>query len=205
MRHMEWKLLVALALAGAGLGCSRTCDSQQAQRAVLPRDCEVLEAVVTHLLADEELARQQQLVAGTSRIVLQPSTPGPSSFLSDPQLDSEGFGGNERLLPRDLRSDLRKRNGQGRYGLQSLAARTSGRILIDDVSDWLSASEFRARHPQARAYVEPWLPGYSSDGKTAVVRMWIGPPREKASIATYFLARESNGWRIRWRTVCNYM
>jgi len=60
-----------------------------------------------------------------------------------------------------------------------------------------------ADHPGAKAYAHVWLPGYSADGRTAVVRFLFGPTPHGAS-ATYLLTRDDGGWAVRKWTFVYY-
>jgi hypothetical protein len=50
-------------------------------------------------------------------------------------------------------------------------------------------------YPDAKAYAIVFLPGYSKDGRTAVVQFDFGPTPHGAS-ATYLLVRTEGGWTV---------
>lgn len=58
-------------------------------------------------------------------------------------------------------------------------------------------------YPDAKCFVRTWLPGYSSDGTTALVRLAFGPTPHGAS-ATYLLRRGGSQWRIDWSHLTYY-
>jgi hypothetical protein len=59
------------------------------------------------------------------------------------------------------------------------------------------------KHPDAKNYVWLLAPGYSSDGKTAIVRLSFGPTAHGAT-ATYLLVKEKGKWKVRQRRISYY-
>ena len=59
---------------------------------------------------------------------------------------------------------------------------------------------FLKAYPDARAYVWAYLPGYSADGRRAIVRLSVGPSPH-GTMATYLLERgpENGKWTVVWR------
>jgi hypothetical protein len=88
-------------------------------------------------------------------------------------------------------------------------------IVVDDVSKYQrkdgwgydfydqSRSGKKDQKLRIRAYVSAWLPGYSQDGRSAVVRFWFGPSAHGA-IATYRLTRKGGHWKIDWHKLAYY-
>lgn len=58
-------------------------------------------------------------------------------------------------------------------------------------------------HPDACCYVGLYLPGYSSDGKYALVRFSFGPTQHGAD-AVYLLERQTDRWTVRWSDINYY-
>jgi hypothetical protein len=52
-------------------------------------------------------------------------------------------------------------------------------------------------------YAIAWLPAYSEDAKTALVRVYFGPTPHGAT-ATYLLVRQNGEWTIKWRRTAYY-
>jgi hypothetical protein len=70
---------------------------------------------------------------------------------------------------------------------------------------WEFTLEFNVekKYPDAKNYVWLWAPGYSSDGKTAIVRLSFGPTAHGAT-ATYLLVKEEGKWKVRQRRISLY-
>ena len=141
------------------------------------------------------------------RLVIHHQTEAKSGMLTDSQLGSD-LRGTGRAIPLDVRRDLQGRN----TGSAPLAGHRfiDGRLHVADVdgamgNDFLTRDEkFEAAFPNAFAYAHVWLPGFSADGKEAVVRFWFGPTLHGAT-ATYYMARGRQGWRIKWRKIAHYL
>jgi hypothetical protein len=84
--------------------------------------------------------------------------------------------------------------------LDGLAQRSSY-CFVADIDELLKdhfrpgETALRDRYPEAEFYVRCWLPGYSKDGKTALVRMTFAPTPHGAS-ATFLLERNESGWHV---------
>ena len=52
-------------------------------------------------------------------------------------------------------------------------------------------------------WVEVFLPGYSEDGKRAVLRFSYGPNPHGAA-GTYLLAKTNKTWNVVWRVFAHY-
>jgi hypothetical protein len=162
-------------------------------------DRQILEVVLLDLIDFDEFNPWPGPGKKTS-IVLYQETAGLSGFLSDDQLDADSDGTNQ--VPGFLRADLRRRNSGEPVSLRRLKP-SSPRILVGDLSGLSWFGDFETRYPQARGYVEPWLPGYSKDGETAVLRACVGPTPHGAT-TTYLLTKKRGRWTVVWRTVAYY-
>lgn len=120
-------------------------------------------------------------------------------------------------ISEDLFASLTERNGssvslaalEGRSPLIEVIAPNT----IEDAQRAATQSSdlynWRDRHlvklvPTARATVEGWLPGYSADGDTAVLRFWFGPTAHGA-VATYLLVRRDGKWLVEQRNFAFFM
>jgi len=138
-------------------------------------------------------------------IVVDLETDGPSGMLSDDQILSdtrkEGWQLNSELL-----SNLRLRNSDKK----PLRGISVGRNVVNENLsklpnglDWPTSLE--KKHPNAKAWVNFWLPGYSKDGTRAVVRFWFGETPHGA-IGTYLLIKTKTGhWRVAGSTFSYYL
>ena len=180
--------------AGCRLDSEETPGPPSAGERAPPDDAAVVTAAVRHFTAQKLDAvfggRETKTV-----ILVQQESAGPSKmYLSDDQLRSDTRADNWEV-PADLREGLRQRN-----------------IKAVPLSDWkfgdgIVTADLRADrsgpgldplrgHPDAKAFVDVWLPGYSQDGKSAVVRFWFGPTAHGAT-ATYLLIKDEGGWTVR--------
>jgi hypothetical protein len=130
-----------------------------------------------------------------SLVLIDTETLGPSEmYLSDGQIRSDTSSENWRVSV-DLRDGLRQRNASKRF----LNLLTFGKGVVAAELDKVLSSppEFAApeKYPEARAYARVWLPAYSKDGKTAVVRFAFGPTSHGAT-ATYLLIKGKDGWSV---------
>ncbi len=122
------------------------------------------------------------------------------SGLGDNQLNGESRGNKDKLVPPDIIADLQRRNPGESLSLANLKPRNAN-IVVEDLSDKKESEleyEFNEKYPDARGYVKAWLPGFSKDGNTAVVRVRFGPSAHGAT-ATYMLIKQDGRWRVKWR------
>lgn len=116
---------------------------------------------------------------------------GESGFLSPSQvageLSDEGW-----TIPEDARADLQRRaQKEGRVSFSKLPPT----LRVFEFTEEDSAFNFRKLHPEARAWVSLWRPGFTRDGRQAVVRFMFGPSPHGAA-ATYLLERRGDGWHV---------
>jgi len=115
--------------------------------------------------------------------------------------------GGFRWIPDDTYENLVERN-PGAITLSPPLASTGSIVVINLDEFWAkqatdSWDAFESAYPNAKGYVYARLPGYSIDGKTAVVRLHVGPSPH-GETATYLLHRHSKGWIIKWRVLTHY-
>lgn len=166
---------------------------------VRDEDRQILEVVLLDLIDFDEFS---VFVKGKkAKIVLAQKTAGTSGLLSDGQLNGESHDKEPYLIPADLRADLRRRNPKEPVILSGFKP-SSPKILLRDLSG-LRRDEFEEKYPDARGYAEAWLPGFSKDGRTAVLRAYFGPTPHGAT-ATYLLEKRDGRWTVVWRKVAYY-
>ena len=144
-----------------------------------------------------------------SAIVLHQRTPK----LIDPivnaaQLSYETGG---RVLPKDAWDDLVRRNlirlsPDSRIisyeGLNFDSSIQVGNAFPGPEPPFLGKT-FEDVFPQARGWVEAWVPGYSKDGKTAIVRARVGPT-EKWATLTAIMKLQQGKWTVAWKKYSIY-
>jgi hypothetical protein len=100
-------------------------------------------------------------------------------------------------------SDLLRRNGGGAFPLSELALRGRWPIQYDDLNRlYIAAVDheepfwdyFHRCHPNARGCLWAILPGYSKDGRTAVVG--FAAPHPHGEYWTYTMHKTTKGWEI---------
>jgi hypothetical protein len=62
---------------------------------------------------------------------------------------------------------------------------------------------FEERFPDAKALVRMWLPAFSEDERTALVRLDFVPTHSGAS-GTYYLEQVDGRWTVVWRKLAYY-
>lgn len=186
----------------------------QAATFIVPdqRDRDVLNSLLTHLCADVAFDLTKAST-NDAQILLHYRTPEKTGFLLPSQIHAD-LGTNS--LPPDAESNLRKRNGltvenPGDY--EAVAGlfgnvKFSSIVLVTNLHHWRIEREalksgFAKSFPKARGWVEVYLPGYSANGRIAVVRAMVGPWAHAASL-TALLERDENLWVVKWYKVAYY-
>jgi hypothetical protein len=160
-------------------------------------DAAVIRATLRHFATRDESGCFG--AAKRTAILVYPESAGPSYiYLSDAQLlrdtDQERWE-----VPSWLRKGLRWRNGAKQLSLHGLDLGPAARHWDHEkLKGWDRRWSPPEGYPDVRAMAVLWLPAYSADGRTAVVRFSFGPTPHGAT-ATYLLARGVGGWRVtRW-------
>jgi hypothetical protein len=143
---------------------------------------------------------------GQDLLILHESTPGKTGMIFDQQISSE-LESRGHSLPAAVMASLKKRNVHP-ASLKGMRDRNP-KIVVDDLYRYPARRDFEfwkalsKRHPRAIAYVESWLPGYSKDGRRAVLRFGFGPNPHGAT-ATYLLIQHNGRWKVRWFNLAYY-
>lgn len=203
----QFACIVSVCIACASLLPARAATAVPPDR----RDGQVLEALLRQLLADQKFDMTRVSTNGAV-IVLHARTPEKTGFLQSHQMRSD-VGGH--TLPSDAERDLRRRNSRPdakpdtyEAVVASFTNLTFGAgIVVADLTDKFggrhSYRAFEDVHPNARGWVEAYLPGYSNDGVHAVVRAGVGPSAHGAMV-TALLEKSGETWHVKWHHIAWY-
>ncbi|HUS35628.1 MAG TPA: hypothetical protein VM680_09785 [Verrucomicrobiae bacterium] len=145
-------------------------------------------------------------------IVLHTRTPEKIGFLGHEQIQGELDG---RKLPRDAETDLRRRNTPQGSKPDSYDAvpvsytnlTFSAGIVVTNLNEMMEGRRrfrsFEKAQPNARGWLEAYLPGYSKDGNVAVVRAGAGPWAH-AAMLTAVLEKRGTEWKVKWYDVARF-
>lgn len=171
-----------------------------------PRDREVLQALLTFLQAD---ASFPNAIERKGPIMLHMRSPVGVRLIVDPFVLRADVKG--KALPKDALDELIKRNKKGQsdeavpFGYEQ--AWFVEPIVVGDVlkgSDRrVHLDKFLENYPEARCWVEAWVPGFSKDGNTALVRARIGPTAKSATV-TAIVKKGTGGWAVAWHIYAIY-
>jgi hypothetical protein len=154
------------------------------EKTVTPRDVAVLSATFKHFAEHEHWLSEHSPDA--TLVVVDTETKGKYPFTL--------------IRPRENYLNLVGRNAE----MVSLRGLSFGKqVLVEKVGDNLGRGGFdfvnqmqkRFPHIQRSCYVRLWLPGYSNDRKTAVIRFSYGPSAHGAA-ATYVLKNRNGEWIV---------
>jgi hypothetical protein len=165
-------------------------------------DLQILDVVVIEL-SHSKVFETETGAGKKTKIVVGDTTLGSSGFLSDNQLDGESHNREPHLIASEIRNDLRRRNTKDPVSLARFAPSIPN-ALVSDLSGLKTGLDFERKYPEARGYVEAWLPGYSKDRQTAVLRLWYGPTSHGAT-ATYLLVKKGGRWTVVWSRMVHYL
>jgi hypothetical protein len=172
---------------------------------VTSTDVRVLSTALEHFASSADATDLHVPATKKPRLVLDVKSPSGLG-VSSAQLRSN----TERLgwsVPESLAEDLRRRNGEA----VSFKGQPFGQqIVVKDPQGHYRGAHKGSRSQQRRifrdrrAYAQAWLPGYSEDGRQAVVCFWFGPTSHDA-MATYLLVKEAAGWRVQRHTFTYFL
>jgi hypothetical protein len=182
-------------------------------------DFKILDVVLLDLLDYEDFNTPSRRKAAI-QIILDPMTVGGFSQNDEHQLKVEvDFYHKVQAISEEIAEDLKRRNPEKPISLagykspspmivveklipEKIFDSSTGEYLTEEASQ-----EYRFRmagSPRGCGYLIAWLPGYSKDGNTAVLRAHCGPWPHGATL-TYKLARKDGRWTVVWRFVSRYM
>ncbi len=170
-------------------------------------DHEIFDIVLLDLIDNEEFS---PMTGGRgvkkSQIVFGDTTAGWGGIMESSVYHIRN---RNQKIPPDVEDDLRRRNRVDRntrgkrFSLAGYHPSNSNILLraLDQVDrDFLT---FGGQFPNARGYVYAVLPGYSRDGREAVILFAFGP-NEHAAVGCYSLKRVNGRWEIVWREILQY-
>ena len=166
-------------------------------------DFDLIEIVLVDLMGFNEFRPATADLAGKqSKVVLDEKACGLSGDISDGILNYES---NPEVVPHEIAADPRRRNPKERILFSGFKPKNPN-ILVGDLSgiNWYLSFDFEKKFPDAKGYVSAWLPGYSKDGNTAVVKVVFGPTAHGAT-ATYLLINQDGRWKVKWRTTAYFI
>jgi hypothetical protein len=134
--------------------------------------------------------------SGRPELVVWDTTEGLSAFITTGQLSSELT--DQPPVSMELYNNLKARNNRKitLNPIEGKGVRMGPRVEVRIRE--ARTETFEKTYPQARGYVSFWLPAYSEDGITALVRFGFGPTAHSAC-GTYFLEKKGGSWKILWR------
>ena len=175
-------LLLALAVG---------CESGPA-----PAEGDSLEDGVVLKLVAEDFLRRPDLRGAGSKLVVWNTTEGLSHYITTGQLSLELK--DQPPVSMELYNNLKARNGR-RITLEPIDSTLV--VMADDrhlpKKESAVDEAFEKSFPGAKAYAGFWLPAYSEDRATALVRFGFGPTPHGAC-GTYFLEKKGGSWKILW-------
>jgi uncharacterized protein (TIGR02246 family) len=170
------------------------------------RDYAVLEAALDDLTSTENPEYRYQIrnVGPRHEIVIDDNTWEHAP--RDPGDESRNIDRRDpRPIPDDIRADLRRRDDGPPTSLADFRP-ANPRIIVRDLDELFGPAEgplsaiaaFDERYPDAWGYVSTHLPGYSTDGSSAVV-VFEGGPSAHGLDWVYMLSRRGKRWEVQWR------
>lgn len=149
--------------------------------------------------ANENLMGKPDPTKKRSVILVNPESAGQGFYISANQISADLYRKGWKIPP-DVEENLRRRNSQV-FSLKNLPPEKGTQIV--ERSGFDSTDELMEAHPDAKALVVLWLPGYASDEKRAVVRFFFYPTPHGA-VATYLLELAKGKWIVARSTLAYY-
>ena len=165
------------------------------------KDAAVITAAMQHFLTQKDALffgdQEQKKV-----VLVRKETLGPAPIsLSDAQLDVDTET-EKWTVPAEAAENLRRRNAK-EVSLRDLKF-GNGIQFLDAKKDDLALLLLKGdQYKDVKAYVFMWLPGYTRDGATAVVRFSFGPSPH-GSTATYLLVKVDGAWKVKKYSFAHY-
>lgn len=133
--------------------------------------------------------------------------PGPMLYVSRETCKGDSIGlswGNDFDVDRELVESLKAENQS--TGLVSIADLKweFTRIVPVDVQDELDMYNPKPEHSDAKCWLRFWKPGFSKDGKRAILRIAFGPTPHGA-VATFLLERTGGDWKVDRSSIAYYL
>ncbi len=136
----------------------------------------------------------------TDLIIIESSRPPrtfPLGFGGEETVYENGYGEEGKTTTIQL-STLASLLARHETNLGSLTNQSAIFKMVKD-SNSLSYRNFADKYPDAKAWVDIWLPGFNDANDEAFLGFKFGP-RHSASAALYKFKRTSSGWTVIWFT-----
>ena len=171
------------------------------------RDYAVLEAALDDLAnpKNPEYKHGIQVFRERREIVIDEHTWEGNIFVAvDESVNSDQEA--PRRIPDDIRADLRRRNAGPVRSLADFKP-ANPNIVVRDLDKLFERPgglfganvEFEKRFPNACCYVGVHLPGYSTEGDSAIIVFQGGPRGDHNVNWVYMLSRKGKRWEVQWR------
>ena len=108
-----------------------------------------------------------------------------------------------RRIPAEIHEDFKRRKDEPARSLADFKP-ANPNIIVSDLDELFDKAdsglaEFRKQYPSAWGFVWAYPPGYSKDGKSAVVVFEGGPNGIHGLNWIYMLAKKGKRWEVQWR------
>ena len=202
---MGKKLLLLLCLLGSAAGCGPRGNPHLARARTageVVRDNEIFDVVLPHLISNVDFKPAVGARAMEKRqIILDSMTSGGASGV----LVETSRLAVTRAVRSQLRDDSLRRNPPGhRISIAPYHPIDHDVVVraLGDTNDDFNL-EFANRFPEARGYVQSWLPGFTEDGQTALFGFFYGP-EPHGGFGCYSLTRENGRWKVKGWSIGNF-
>ena len=218
-RHLESRIATRVAVAVAlTMVCGPTllagCHSastQSGKRAVSFRPPAGLDHSLINAVLDDLVNSNVFRLGGSNdptryELILHVQSRMPTSILSTQKVRSEARLSQVKVAKK-LCDNLVERNKEP-VSLAGFRPRNPDVVIrdlsgVDGKRRYLVVKQFKTKFPNARGFVQTWMPGYSQDGNTAIVRFRCGPPRDQQNsagqVGTFLFSRRGDHWEVQWR------
>lgn len=177
MRHVYLLLLLLFT------ACAKPSGKHSSGIINTPAHKSPIVAALTHFKSLPDLYLPEASATATTLLV-DGQYETSKGFIDAGQLKSD-IAGENWTIPEDARQDMERRT-DARESLDTSGFPDFIRIGSPDKQARHFLSDFSKHHPDVRAYITLWPPGFTKDGKRALVRFLFGPTPHGAS-AVYLL------------------
>lgn len=170
------------------------------------RDYAVLEAALNDLASPknpENKIHIENVGLGREIVIDDQMCSGDLSSIALGFESRNNYGEDPRRIPADIQEDFKRRSNGPARSLRDFKPANPD-ILVRDLDKMFDQADdplgaFREAYPNAWGYVWAYPPGYSGDGKSALVVFEGGPNGIHGLNWKYMLTRDRNRWLVVWR------
>ena len=171
------------------------------------QDQAVLEALLLSVCADKDFPAPP--ADDKSEIILHERNPETIEQIIN--VSEVSFDTGHKDLPKDAWDDMIRRNvvrlSPNSREISYAGLQFDPKIQVANAFPGpkppFQGKSFEEVYPTARGWVSAWVPGFSKDHRTAVVRAQVGPAGHFATM-TAILKRQSDKWVVVWRRYSVY-